>query len=411
MDNAVDKASGAVFPSSIEPARIARKAERQMKANRLVGAGRQYAPTLFNVLVSKVDDKRLFGFYPTMAAELETYLMAKGSDSGLHFDGRPLVRFISDEKLKKGRFDIIVEHVAAPIIRQLRSEEMDYYGLSPKPARSSSAPGAPSGASLGAGAEASMGAAGGLAAGGLAAAGAAGGLAAAGAADGALAASAADRLPERLAHAAQDGMGSQPHGGISLIYEADDDELGSNDGLDGIPGGIAGDGLDGIPGGVASGIPGGVAGGIPGDGLGDAPPSRVGRHSAASLGADLSGLEKAVSPHAAPTLLADVPAEAEGKPVSMGNAALIDLGSKAVYKLTFRNMLIGRDLSCDITLLDVNASRMHARLSQDAAGEWRLVDLDSTNGTLLNGQPVSQACLHDQDRVTIGTTKLVFRRS
>ncbi|MCL1891594.1 MAG: FHA domain-containing protein [Coriobacteriia bacterium] len=138
VENAVDAAAGAVFKSPIEPAQIAKKAEKQMRQNRLVGSGRQYAPTLYNVLVNADDNKRLFGFYPTMAAEIETYLMAKGAHAGLDFDGRPLVRFIVDDGLKKGKFDVIAENVAAPVIRKLRDEEMQYYGLAPK--------GAPAGA-------------------------------------------------------------------------------------------------------------------------------------------------------------------------------------------------------------------------------------------------------------------------
>ena len=58
---------------------------------------------------------------------------------------------------------------------------------------------------------------------------------------------------------------------------------------------------------------------------------------------------------------------------------------------------------------DANASRAHAQLSQDATGVWKLVDLDSTNGTLLNDRPVKQALLRDRDLITIGITVLEFR--
>ena len=33
----------------------------------MVGAGKQYAPTLYTVLVNPQDDQRLFGYYPTLA--------------------------------------------------------------------------------------------------------------------------------------------------------------------------------------------------------------------------------------------------------------------------------------------------------------------------------------------------------
>jgi pSer/pThr/pTyr-binding forkhead associated (FHA) protein len=39
-----------------------------------------------------------------------------------------------------------------------------------------------------------------------------------------------------------------------------------------------------------------------------------------------------------------------------------------------------------------------------------LVDLGSTNGTFVNGQPIRRVSLTDGTRVTLGRTTLVFRR-
>lgn len=39
-----------------------------------------------------------------------------------------------------------------------------------------------------------------------------------------------------------------------------------------------------------------------------------------------------------------------------------------------------------------------------------LVDLGSTNGTFVNGQPVRRIEMQDGTRVTLGRTTLVFRR-
>ena len=86
VEGAIDGAAAAAFKSPIEPAQIAKKAEKQMKREKLVGSGRQYAPTLYNVLINPRDDKRLFGFYPTMASEIENYLYAKGTEAGMEFD-------------------------------------------------------------------------------------------------------------------------------------------------------------------------------------------------------------------------------------------------------------------------------------------------------------------------------------
>lgn len=77
--------------------------------------------------------------------------------------------------------------------------------------------------------------------------------------------------------------------------------------------------------------------------------------------------------------------------------------------LTGVSMTIGRLKSCDICLQDANASREHATLERDDAG-WAVRDLESTNGTLLNGKRVDRAHLHDGDVVTVGITELVFHQ-
>lgn len=118
-----------LFDAPISPVQIAKKAEKQMRREKMVGAGKEFAPTLYTVLVNPSDDERLFGYYPTLAGETETYLAAKAMEEGLAMDGSPLVRFIVDDELKSGKFDIIAEMVSAPIVEQLRAEEMERYGL------------------------------------------------------------------------------------------------------------------------------------------------------------------------------------------------------------------------------------------------------------------------------------------
>ena len=129
MEDTFEGAADRMANAPISPVQIAKKAEKQMRREKMVGAGKQYAPTLYTVLVNPDDDQRLFGYYPTLAGETETYLAAKAADEGLVMDGQPLVRFIVDDGLKHGKFDVIAEPVAAPIIAQLRAEEMQRYGI------------------------------------------------------------------------------------------------------------------------------------------------------------------------------------------------------------------------------------------------------------------------------------------
>ena len=80
------------------------------------------------------------------------------------------------------------------------------------------------------------------------------------------------------------------------------------------------------------------------------------------------------------------------------------------YVLSGPVTVIGRSSACDVPLDDASASRRHAELRR-RGGKTVLVDLDSTNGTLVNGRRVREAPLRPGDRITIGTTAIVFERS
>ena len=72
---------------------------------------------------------------------------------------------------------------------------------------------------------------------------------------------------------------------------------------------------------------------------------------------------------------------------------------------------IGRDDSNDVVLPeDLTVSRRHAVLERLAAG-WSVSDLDSLNGTLVNGEALSQPRpLYSGDEIEIGETRLVYRQ-
>ena len=69
---------------------------------------------------------------------------------------------------------------------------------------------------------------------------------------------------------------------------------------------------------------------------------------------------------------------------------------------------IGRGSECALTLNDTEVSRLHAKLVPDQGG-WKLMDLDSANGTLVNEKPISEAVLKENDVVSIGGTVFVFK--
>ncbi|MCP5476942.1 MAG: FHA domain-containing protein [Rhodanobacteraceae bacterium] len=54
-----------------------------------------------------------------------------------------------------------------------------------------------------------------------------------------------------------------------------------------------------------------------------------------------------------------------------------------------RDIVLGRDPSCEVPLRHASVSRRHARLSLSEEGYWQLQDLSSKNGTRIDGQRVS----------------------
>ncbi|HOJ34625.1 MAG TPA: SpoIIE family protein phosphatase [Candidatus Hydrogenedentes bacterium] len=71
------------------------------------------------------------------------------------------------------------------------------------------------------------------------------------------------------------------------------------------------------------------------------------------------------------------------------------------------SLLIGRSVDCDISIDDAAASRHHVEIFvKEGKFCWR--DLGSTNGTLINGNLMTEGVLQDGDRIQIGETCLRF---
>ncbi|HYO98722.1 MAG TPA: GGDEF domain-containing protein [Pyrinomonadaceae bacterium] len=110
------------------------------------------------------------------------------------------------------------------------------------------------------------------------------------------------------------------------------------------------------------------------------------------------------------TLPADAPALHERRP------ALVFMRGEqlaAPIPLERDEVVLGRALEADVRVNDARASRMHARIriehdAETKAARYRLTDLGSTNGTLLNGQPATDAFLQNGDKLTIGEHLIRF---
>ena len=79
------------------------------------------------------------------------------------------------------------------------------------------------------------------------------------------------------------------------------------------------------------------------------------------------------------------------------------------YELTSDETLIGRNPTTNITLLDEGISREHSMILYDEVDSVYVIeDLQSTNGTKVNGKRVRSATLAHDDEIQIGHTRFRF---
>ena len=86
---------------------------------------------------------------------------------------------------------------------------------------------------------------------------------------------------------------------------------------------------------------------------------------------------------------------------------VLDIGGKR-YPLSRSRTVIGRGSEADITVDDTGISRKHVEILWDGT-RAQVNDLGSTNGSLLDGVPVTRAPLAPDSVIDIGRTRIVFR--
>jgi hypothetical protein len=108
---------------------------------------------------------------------------------------------------------------------------------------------------------------------------------------------------------------------------------------------------------------------------------------------------------------AHVPVTAARRRVNPADRPWLDVDGDR-YPLMGALTILGRDDSADILLDDPGISRRHSEIRVTTDGPHHVCsirDLDSTNGTFLNGERITSARLEDGDRVTVGRTSVTFR--
>ena len=88
-------------------------------------------------------------------------------------------------------------------------------------------------------------------------------------------------------------------------------------------------------------------------------------------------------------------------------SVVLELGQKTAREGERRTfdaevVLFGRSSACDLRFRVSAVSRMHARISLIRANRWSIEDLNSKNGTFLNGEQVKRAYVRVGDRLQIG---------
>jgi len=90
-------------------------------------------------------------------------------------------------------------------------------------------------------------------------------------------------------------------------------------------------------------------------------------------------------------------------------ALMLRLNGKNLERYSFkigRKVTIGRRSSNDIVIENLSVSGQHAKIELKAQGYY-ITDLDSTNGTFVNGKRVTHLWLNNDDVISIGKYELV----
>jgi hypothetical protein len=80
--------------------------------------------------------------------------------------------------------------------------------------------------------------------------------------------------------------------------------------------------------------------------------------------------------------------------------------SGRVYEVA-QAAILGRLDTSDIPVRDGKASREHAKIYKQGE-QFAIVDLNSSNGTFVNGEKITKRILKNGDEIAIGTVRLVF---
>jgi len=110
-----------------------------------------------------------------------------------------------------------------------------------------------------------------------------------------------------------------------------------------------------------------------------------------------------------PETAVDLPIlDVEPETAGSGKLLVDSVGEElAELELMESSVLIGRDQLCGVCISAAGISRFHGMLVRSDQ-KLHFVDLNSTNGSHVNGHKVDRCSLHDGDIITIGSTRITY---
>jgi Nif-specific regulatory protein len=81
---------------------------------------------------------------------------------------------------------------------------------------------------------------------------------------------------------------------------------------------------------------------------------------------------------------------------------------ESIIPLPVGEVTLGRDPANAVPVVDPSVSRKHCLLRQEEDGRFQIKDLDSRNGTVVNGLPVKEQWLHHGDEIATGDSMFLF---
>jgi hypothetical protein len=94
--------------------------------------------------------------------------------------------------------------------------------------------------------------------------------------------------------------------------------------------------------------------------------------------------------------------------VTVSRLILVTDGRETSFPLTGDTYTLGRHKNNDISVADPKVSSFHARIDRSPHG-FVLVDLNSRNGTFVNGKRIESGVLKTGDEVRLGTARLLYK--